>query len=158
MTTQIPRLLTLSEAIRELGHTGPGTGGVSVTTLRNEIAAGRLQARRVARCLRVTDVELRRWALDVPPVPGTAGAICDAAAVRRVLLSHPPAQAPVPPPDAAAALTGSRRAGRSQGDGGSSAPTGHVSGLASASSEGTAAAASSGPRPGGGGRTTGGQP
>jgi hypothetical protein len=55
----IPGFLTLSQAVGQLGPGAP-----SIYTLRKEIADGRLHAKRIGRCLRVTDVELTRWALD----------------------------------------------------------------------------------------------
>lgn len=62
-TSVIPQFFTLSEARKALGSSAP-----SITRLRAEIAAGNLRAKRIGRCLRVTDVELRRWALDVDQV------------------------------------------------------------------------------------------
>jgi len=55
----VPGFYTLTQAVDILGPGAP-----SVTTLRKEIAQGRLHAKRIGRCLRVTDVELTRWALD----------------------------------------------------------------------------------------------
>ena len=52
----IPRWLTVTEAAK---HTGIGA-----STIRKEIAAGHLRARRIGRVLRITDVDLRRWMLD----------------------------------------------------------------------------------------------
>lgn len=57
-STQVPTLLTLSQASKELG------GSPCEDTLRSEVKKGNLRAKRIGRCLRVTDVELRRWALD----------------------------------------------------------------------------------------------
>ena len=57
--TPIPGFFTLAQAVEALGPGAP-----SVTTLRKEIAEGRLHAKRIGRCLRVTDVELARWALE----------------------------------------------------------------------------------------------
>lgn len=50
---------TLAQASAALGP-----GAVCEDTLRKEVKEGRLIAKRIGRCLRVTDVELRRWALD----------------------------------------------------------------------------------------------
>lgn len=55
----LPNWFTVTQAAE---HTG-----LSSTTIRKEISAGNLLARRIGRCLRITDVELRRWMLDSPP-------------------------------------------------------------------------------------------
>jgi len=57
--TIVPTFYKLSDA-----HDALGPGAPSEDTLRREVRAGRLVAKRIGRCLRVTDVELRRWALD----------------------------------------------------------------------------------------------
>lgn len=59
MTTEVPTFYRLSQAPSILGPGAP-----CENTLRKEIREGRLVAKRIGRCLRVTDVELRRWALD----------------------------------------------------------------------------------------------
>ena len=41
--------------------------GVSEAHIRNEIKAGRLEARRAGRAVLVPADELRRWAADLPP-------------------------------------------------------------------------------------------
>lgn len=41
--------------------------GVSEAAIRNEIRAGRLEARRAGRAVLVPVDELRRWAADLPP-------------------------------------------------------------------------------------------
>ncbi len=65
--TTVPGFYTLEQATQVLGPGAP-----SVTTLRKEITEGRLHAKRIGRCLRVTDVELTRWALDTQIAPGSA--------------------------------------------------------------------------------------
>lgn len=59
MTTEVPTFYKLSDA-----HLALGPGAPSARTLRREVDRGNLRAKRIGRCLRVTDVELRRWALD----------------------------------------------------------------------------------------------
>lgn len=54
---EVPRLFTVSQAVEELARS------VSEDTLRREIKAKRLRARRIGRCLRITDVDLAEWAL-----------------------------------------------------------------------------------------------
>jgi len=69
----LPTLYKLSTAANALGPDGP-----SERTLRREVAAGRLVAKRFGRCLRVSDVELTRWALDtgspIDPSPSSGPA------------------------------------------------------------------------------------
>jgi hypothetical protein len=60
----VPVLYKLSDAVKVLGPGSP-----CVDTLRSEVKAGRLKARRIGRCLRVSDVELTRWALDLSSPP-----------------------------------------------------------------------------------------
>ena len=60
----LPTLYKLSDAVKALGPGAP-----SEWTLRQEVRAGRLHAKRIGRCLRVSDVELTRWALDTKSAP-----------------------------------------------------------------------------------------
>jgi hypothetical protein len=56
----VPTFYKLSDA-----HKALGPGASSENTLRREVKKGNLRAKRIGSCLRVTDVELRRWALDL---------------------------------------------------------------------------------------------
>jgi hypothetical protein len=49
----LPQLYKLSDAVKALGPGAP-----CERTLREEVKAGRLVAKRIGRCLRVSDVEL----------------------------------------------------------------------------------------------------
>lgn len=53
MITALPNVYTVAEAAEKTTF--------SVSTLRREIRAGRLQVRRVGRCIRILDEELARW-------------------------------------------------------------------------------------------------
>lgn len=53
---RIPRMLTLTEIA--IATRAGGAKGISVKTLRREIAAGKLRATRIRGCLRILDVDL----------------------------------------------------------------------------------------------------
>lgn len=64
MTQRFPRLFTVSQAVEAIEH------AVSEGTLRREIQAGRLRARRIGRCLRITDFDLEAWIRGEEPPSG----------------------------------------------------------------------------------------
>lgn len=87
----LPTLYKLSDAVKALGPGAP-----SEWKLRKEIADGNLVAKRIGRCLRVSDVELTRWVNDTgsQDVPGPSS-------------GGNPAQGPGPFPHPAAQPQGS---------------------------------------------------
>ena len=53
--TVLPKVWTVGQCVEQLDHS------VSEKTLRREIAAGRLRARRIGRAVRVLDEDLAAW-------------------------------------------------------------------------------------------------
>jgi excisionase family DNA binding protein len=57
---RLPAPLTISECVEAIN------GSYSATTLRREIAAGNLKARRLGRTLRILDEDLADWLRSIP--------------------------------------------------------------------------------------------
>ena len=62
-TIELPSVWTVAQAVEKIDH------AYSEATLRREIKAGRLRARRVGRTLRILDEELARWMRDYESQP-----------------------------------------------------------------------------------------